>query len=188
MSRVGVVTGVAATLMFGTALVTFMTSTLRPAPFARFMTRLWTGAPGRWLLRLAAWRLPTGPDARDVITSVTPQDRSARAVFDALDAAQRRAIGGVRDGIAQLERDDKVLEGRIDSLEGTLREARAGVTPGADAAAALESVTSEVSQALATARAQRTAIATSLERVRLQLLRYKGGLGTAEEVRAALAM
>ena len=188
MTRVGVVTGVAATLMFGTALVTFMTSTLRQAPLARVMTRLWAGAPGRWLLRLAAWRLPTGPDARGVVITATPQDRSARGVFDALEAAQRRTLGGVRDSIGRLEREDKALEGRIDRLEQTLRDARTGVTPGADAAAALEAMTDEVNDALAAARAQRTAIATALERARLQLLRYKGGLGTAEEVRAALAM
>ena len=45
--------GVAATVMFGTALVTFMTSSLRGPPFGRLVTRLWSGAAGRVLFRIA---------------------------------------------------------------------------------------------------------------------------------------
>ena len=185
MSVVGMVTGIAATLMFGTALVTFMTSTTRGPPLGRLVTALWNGVAGRILFRLAGWKLPAtaaSPVAR------LESRRGPAAVLAALAPRLKRALGGVSAGIATLEAEALQLDARISRLEVALQEARAGVTPGAETTgeASRSSFAAEAEAALVAARSRRLAIASGLELLRLQLLRFSGGLGVADDVKRAL--
>jgi hypothetical protein len=62
------------------------------------------------------------------------------------------------------------------------------VTPGAEETgeASRSAFATEAEAALSTARSRRQATVGSLEILRLQLLRFKGGLGVAEDVQRAL--
>ncbi len=185
VSRVGIVTGIGATLMFGTALVTFMTSSLRGPPLGRLVTRLWSGMAGRALFVVAGWRLP----ARMATQAATAdRARGAAAVFAGLEPGVRRRLREVGAGIARLEAESAELGARVTQLELTLQEARSGVTPGTETTgeASRSAFATEAEAALAGARARQQAIASGLESLRMQLLRYKSGLGTAEEVQRSL--
>lgn len=186
MSRPGMLMSIAATVMFGTALVTLMTSSLRGPPVGRLVTRLWSGVAGRLLFRIASWKLPT----TTLPAAVTgPQrGRGPRAVLLSMTPAMRKELGDVAVGITKLESESAGLDARVAQLEQALQEARAGVTPGAEAAGEVPraAFAAEADAALTAAKARRQAIATSLEAVRMQLLRISGGLGSADDVRRAL--
>lgn len=185
MSRVGVVMGIAATLMFGTALVTLMTSSLRGPPLGRLVTRLGSGPAGRLLFRIAGWRLPASASRA---VAAPERERGPAAVLAALPSERKRGLGDVSAGIDRLEAESARLDVRMTQLELTLQEARSGVTPGTESTgeATRSAFAAEADAALRTARSRSVAIASGLEAVRMQLLRLKAGLGTAEDVQRAL--
>ena len=102
--------------------------------------------------------------------------------------AMRRELADVAAGITKLETESAGLDTRVAQLEQALQESRAGVTPGAEASGEVPraAFAAEADAALAAARARRQAIAAGLETLRMQLLRFKGGLGGADDVRRAL--
>jgi hypothetical protein len=185
MSVVGMVTGIAATLMFGTALVTFMTSSTRGPLLGRLVTDFWSGAAGRFLFLVAGWRLPVAAAA-----PVTRPEgvRGPAAALAALEPALKRRLNGVASGLSTLDAEATQLDARISRLEVSLQEARAGVTPGSETTGEelRSAFATEAELALAAARLRRQRIASGLETVRLQVLRYKGGLAGADEVQRAL--
>ena len=160
MSRVGIVMGMAATVMFGTALVTFMTSSLRGPPFARLMTSIVSGAAGRILFHLAGWRLPVATAA--VAASLGPErGRGPEAVLDTLEPAVRRGLRDVAAGIAKLTEESDALDTRVAQLELALQESRTGVTPGTETAGEelRSTFVAEAEAALAATRQRRQSIA-----------------------------
>jgi len=140
---------------------------------------------GTVLFRIAGWRLPASASRA---VAAPERERGPAAVLAALPSERKRGLGDVSAGIDRLQAESARLDVRMTQLELTLQEARSGVTPGTESTgeATRSAFAAEADAALRTARSRSVAIASGLEAVRMQLLRLKAGLGTAEDVQRAL--
>ena len=129
----------------------------------RVRERLWRGAGGAWMTRLAGWRLRRTVDAaavRDRPTEVA-LGIAAEELFKALPAATRRELGDV--------------PGVLRELEGEASRVRAELSHAS--AEEHESV-----------RARHQALVAAIESLRLDLLRLTAGIGTVQGVTTAMQM
>jgi eukaryotic-like serine/threonine-protein kinase len=182
VGQVGVAIGIVATMVFGVALVTLASSTQRGPPFGRLMTRLWTGSAGRVLFRLAAWRLPVST-SEERTSDRGATRRGPRTVLDSIEPARRRKLGNVASALTRLEAEAAATEEQVTRLEVALQEARRSVTPGTeDDDGARAAFIGEADAALAAAIGRRQEIARRLESIRIELLRFKSGLGNGERL------
>ena len=141
------------------------------------LRRLWTGAMGKRLYDLAARRIRTRPAVRAVSAELGPM-----TVFDGLTKDMRRELGNVNRVIAALVSAHNELVLREARLKSSQEEASRG-TAGVETDT-LERVITELNQAISAAAERRELIAAALERLRLELIRLKSGVGTAAQVRA----
>jgi serine/threonine-protein kinase len=179
--------GIVATMVFGVALVTLASSTLRGPPFGRLMTRLWTGAPGRVLFRIAGWRLPV-PTPEERTAERGTVRRGPRTVLDSIEPARRRRLGDVGPALTRLEDEASAIDEQAARLDLALQEARRSVTPGAeDSDGARASFIADAEAALASAAERRKQVAGQLESIRIELLRVKSGLGDGSRLAQLLA-
>ena len=141
------------------------------------LRRLWIGAVGKRWFSLAARRIRSRPAARAVSAELGPM-----TIFDGLTKDTRRELGDVNRVIAALisAQNELVLrEARLKSSQEEASRGTAGV-----ATDSLERVITELNQAQSAAGERRESIGAQLERLRLELIRLKSGVGTAAEVRA----
>ena len=138
---------------------------------------LWVGSLGRRLYNSVASRIRTLPAARSVSTELGPM-----TVFEGLSKEMRRDLGDVNRVIASLVAAQTELVRREATLGSSQEEASRG-TAGL-ATDTLERVVTELSQARAAAAERREAVAAELERLRLELIRLRSGVGTVAEVKA----
>jgi ABC-type transporter Mla subunit MlaD len=103
-------------------------------------------------------------------------------IFDGLTKDTRRDLGDVNRVIASLISAQNELLLREARLKSSQEEANRG-TSGVETVS-LERVITELNQARSAAAERRESIAAALERLRLELIRLKSGVGTAAEVRA----
>ena len=103
-------------------------------------------------------------------------------IFDGLTKDTRRELGDVNRVIAALVSAQNELVLRDARLKSSQEEASRG-TAGV-ATDSLERVITELNQAQSAAAERRESIGAQLERLRLELIRLKSGVGTAAEVRA----
>ena len=103
-------------------------------------------------------------------------------VFDGLSKDMRRDLGDVNRVIAALVSAHNVLVLREARLKSSQEEASRG-TAGVETDT-LERVIIELGQARTAAAERRELIAAALERLRLELIRLRSGVGTAAQVRA----
>jgi len=141
------------------------------------LRRLWTGGFGRMIYNSIASRIRTRPAPRSVSIEAGPM-----TVFDGLSKEMRRNLGDVNRVIASLVAAQTELAEREARLESSQEEASRG-TAGL-ATDTLERVVTELTQARSVVAERRDAIASELERLRLELIRLRSGVGTAAEVKA----
>lgn len=141
------------------------------------LRRLWTGSFGKRVYNSIASRIRTRPAQRSVSIEAGPM-----TVFDGLSKEMRRNLGDVNRVIASLVAAQTELAGREATLESSQEEASRGAT--GLATDTLERVVSELTQARTAASQRRDAITTELEKLRLELIRLRSGVGTAAQVKA----
>ncbi len=141
-----------------------------------WLRSLWTGGFGRRLYNFIASRIRTRPAARAVSVELGPM-----TVFEGLSKGLRRDLGDVNRVIASLIGAQNELALRESKLESSQEEASRG-TAGV-ATDTLERVVTELNQARLAVAKRREDIAAELERLRLELIRLRSGVGTPAEVR-----
>ena len=145
----------------------------------RAIRRLWTSRAGAWLFALAARGLVT---ARFSSAATVSLSQGALGALNALPKSLRRELPDAATAIRRLEAEALGLARRQAGLETALSEAGAP-TGGSDGAAAeRRALRDEITAAQHDVIARRDAITARLERVRLQLLRVRNGLGSVEDV------
>ncbi len=141
------------------------------------LRRLWTGSFGKMIYNSIASRIRMRPPPRSVSIEAGPM-----TVFDGLSREMRRNLGDVNRVIASLVAAKAELVEREARLESSQEEASRGTT--GLATDTLERVVTELTQARTAASQRRAEITTELEKLRLELIRLRSGVGTAAEVRA----
>ncbi len=185
LNRPGLITLIASTIMIGLALTTILTVPTRPTFIRRVVMRFWAGPGGRGIFNLfTRWRL------QDPVTIPSGPARASRrgviTVFDSLPPEQQKALSDVPGQVKKLEQESDSLGERIHQLQSTLSEtgpAPPTDTPATPVELARRRLRDDVESALTEARNRRTTIATSLEELRLELLRLKAGMGSSDDVR-----
>lgn len=141
------------------------------------LRKLWVGSIGRAIYGRIASRIRTLPDARTMSTEIGPS-----TVFESLSKDQRRELTDVNRTIASLVSAQNDLLDRESRLATSQEEASRG-TSGV-ATDTLERVVTELSVAKKAASTRREEITAELERLRLELIRLRSGIGTVAEVKA----
>ncbi len=150
----------------------------KPGLFSRFIARF----KGRVLFWAARWRArpALASAAADRPTEALLAD-AARDVLRALPDPERRQLMDVDKMLGQLERDAGALRRRLDGLDDAA--ARVGDAQAPRRAA----VVRELEQARAETAARLASTVSALENVRLELLRLRAGLATADSLTENLA-
>ena len=141
------------------------------------LRKLWVGSFGRWMFNAVASRIRSRPAARTVSTEIGPL-----TVFEGLSKDMRRDLGDVSRVIASLISAQNELLAREARLVTSQEEASRG-TSGV-ATDSLERVVTELTEAKKAASSRRDEITAALERLRLELIRLRSGVGTVAEVKA----
>lgn len=141
------------------------------------LRKLWIGSFGRWVYNSVASRIRSRPAARIMSTEQGPL-----TVLEGLSKDMRRDLGDVTRVIASLVSAQNDLLDRESRLTSSQEEASRG-TSGV-ATDTLERVVTELSEARNAASRRREEITAELERLRLELIRLRSGVGTAAEVKA----
>jgi hypothetical protein len=183
----GVVVLVLGAAMVSLGLTFLMTTPTRPWLPRRALVSFWSGRCGRGVFELFTRGVPR------VATRLSPNSggarRSAMTVFGTLTPGQQRELRDLPDQLRALETEADAIDDRVRQLRRTLAEGRERA---ADSSAdeSLEGtrqrLRDDVEAALASAKARRTAIANTMEQVRLELLRIQAGVGDTGAVRAAV--
>lgn len=188
LNRPGFITLVASTIMIGLALTTVLTVPTRPTFIRRVVMRFWAGSGGR-----AIFTLFTRRKLRDPVAIPSGPARASRrgvlTVYESLLPEQQKAIGDMPGQVRRMEEEAETLADRIRQLQSTLTEtgpASPGDTPATPVEAARRRLRDDVESALTDARTRRNTIATSIEELRLELLRLKAGMGSTDAVRELL--
>jgi serine/threonine-protein kinase len=136
---------------------------------------------GFWLARFTVRAPKAAPIVEQAPTEVL-LGRAAGELFDALPKADRARLAAVPAVIHGLERASQVLRARRDQLERAIADAGvAGDSPRrAELVADLTIAREDAGERLKTA-------VTALENLRLDLLRARADVGTADQLTAALA-
>ena len=159
-------------------LVYFMAASGAAARLDRRLRSLWTGAFGRKVFELIARRaVRTRPSARLVSMELGPL-----TIVEALPKETRRELSDITRVIASLVSAQSELIQRETRLTESQTEATRGTT--GVATATLDRVVTELSEAKLASSKKREEIAAALERLRLELIRLRSGVGTVAEVRA----
>ena len=139
----------------------------------------WEGAMGRWLAKLASFRLGARSAAADRPTEMAIAF-SARALYDELPKSLRQSLGDVPAIVEQLERQARAMREQIAGLDESIasaKAARASVRVGELQESVVADLTAERSRA-----GERLAeLLAALEATRLDLLRLRAGQVTADQ-------
>lgn len=143
------------------------------------LRKLWVGSIGRAIYNSVAKRIRTLPASRTVSTEIGPL-----TVFEGLSKDMRRDLNDVSRVIASLVSAQNDLLARESRLATSQEEASRG-TSGV-ATDTLERVVTELTEAKKAASSRRDEMTAELERLRLELIRLRSGVGTVAEVKAEL--
>jgi serine/threonine-protein kinase len=189
ISRPGLITIIASVVIMALAFVAIMTSPLRRSPLDLLDSKVFGGPIGRWLFRLAAWRMPAADVSTGAISGAVHTARGPLTAFEELAPAVRRQLGSVKGRIEKLEAEVEELGRRESELARALREAEMvtvaglGDSPDPRRTAILD----ELAQTRKQTAERRQALVQGLEHIRLQLLRLRTGLGTTADVEGEVA-
>lgn len=144
----------------------------------RKLLRVWTGSIGRKLFNAVARRAAKAhPVARMVSIELGPA-----TLIEALPKDVRRELDDVTRVIASLVASQSELVDREARLAGSQAEASRGST--GSATETLDRVIMELSEAKVATVRKREEITAAIERLRLELIRLRSGIGTTAEVHA----
>jgi eukaryotic-like serine/threonine-protein kinase len=173
----GIITAaIGAMILMGTLVYTIAAS--GPARFDRKLRRLWTGSIGRALFeRVARDAVKPGAVASVVSSELGPltlMEGLPRETRRELSAVARIASALVAEQRNLVERESRLVASQADASRGS-----AGV-----ATDTLDRVVTELGEAKSAAMEKRAEITSALERIRLELIRLRSGLGTTAEVKS----
>ena len=170
---------------------------------ADFRVKFWSSRFARWFERLAriGLRRTSAPAELTYRPTELALGLAAGNLFDALSKEQRRELKGLPAIIERLERDATLMRRTVDDLGGAvaslgadsvaagsaaLRDPAAGDTP-TELAESREKLREDLTRRRDQAAQRLAAAVTSLETIRLSLLRLKAGAGTVSELTGDLA-
>lgn len=188
-TTIGLLTIVAATVMISLALVSFLTDPVREPLLERFTLWLFRSRLGQFLFRLAGRGIVVpGASATTGSANAVEIMTIASSLFSLLPTPLRRQLAAARRRVVALEEEAAELTRQERVLEGAVLEAATTLTGTTDPLAEERArVLAEMETARVAAVNRRTEIHRRLEAVRLQLIRLRSGLGSAEEVEAELS-
>ena len=166
---------IGAMILMGTMVYTIAAS--GPARFDRKLRRLWTGSIGRRLFDYVA-RNAVKPGA---VASIVSSELGPLTLLEALPKETRRELSAVSRIASALVAEQRKLverESRLAASQADASRGSAGV-----ATDTLDRVVTELGEAKAAASEKRAEITAALERIRLELIRLRSGLGSVAEVR-----
>ena len=160
------------------SMVYFFASGGSAARLDRRLLRLWTGRIGRWLFGIVGKRALRPHSAIKALSA----ELGPLTIVENLPKEVRRELTDVGKVVsALLQRQDELVgrEARLAASEAEAKEGAAGV-----ATDTLDRVVTELADAKAEAVQKRESVSAALERLRLELIRLRSGLGTTADVRA----
>ena len=167
---------IGAMILMGTMVYTI--ASFGPARFDRKLRRLWTGSIGRMLFERVA-RDAVRPGA---VASVVSSELGPLTLMEELSKETRRELSAVGRIASALVAEQRKLVERESRLVASQADASRGST--GVATDTLERVVTELGEAKTAAVEKRAEITAALERIRLELIRLRSGLGSTNEVQA----
>ena len=143
-------------------------------------SRFWQGAPGRFLARLASFRLGQRAVPANRATELAIA-MSAEAVYASFPRELRQSLGDVPEALRLLETQARNARARIAELDAALLDAR----PQPSRVASVdrhEALARDLGAARQAAESRLSDVVTALENLRLDLLRLRAGAGSAEGI------
>jgi serine/threonine-protein kinase len=145
----------------------------RPGLAGKGWVRFWESRVGKWLFKLAGLRLEAPPAPT---TGYRPTEMAigmaAERLFEELPKAVRKALNDLPAVVARLEQDAQAMRQRVEELNELLADL--GIRETAAAA--------DLTRARDAAHARLQDAVTSLESIRLGLLRLHAGAGAVEGI------
>ena len=144
--------------------------------------RFWESRVGKWLFKLAGFRLKELPAPT---TGYRPTEMAigmaAERLFDELPKAVRKELKDLPAVVQRLEQHAQAMRQRIEELNGLSGEDATGVA-GGDRAVGRNGLPDDVARARDAAQARLKDAVTALETIRLGLLRMHAGTGAVEGI------
>jgi serine/threonine-protein kinase len=185
----GLVSILVAVIMISQAIISFLTDPMRPKRFEQLSGWIWRGPTGRGLFRLAGRGIVNhaGSGERPDTLKSLAEASGPSAMIDSLPTGTRKRLSRVRRAVDDLERELGTLVRQERALSAALADTTAA-TGGDPLLLADERarVITELEDARQALLAQRSELLQRLERIRLQVLRVKGGVGRVEDVERAV--
>jgi serine/threonine-protein kinase len=176
IGRLGFVIAAIGAVMLVTSVVYTAAATGTAARLDRRLRMLWTGRFGKTLYEMLARRVKARPAVRVVST-----ESGAMTIIEQLPKDARRHLADVARVIASLLAAQQQLidrEARLSASQADASRGSAGI-----ATDTLDRVVTELGEAKTAAAEKRAEIADALERIRLELIRLRSGLGSSAEVK-----
>jgi serine/threonine-protein kinase len=189
----GFMISVSAAISLGLGVTLLASDPVQANPFDRLVRALWRGPFGRLVFRLAGYRVP---GARELAVGSTGAAGPARVTaagpataLAALPKALKQGLGDAGQRMANLAAELPVLRLRETELLAAIAEAGEGTgTATGVVAARREELRQELAANLEATRERQTQISDALELARLELVRLRTGLGSADAVRRSLEL
>ena len=147
--------------------------------------RFWDSRVGRWLMRVASWKLRGRQIPEDRPTEVAIA-MSVESLFDALPKATRERLGDVPAVVRALQAHAEEARAHIVVLDSATDQAEP-CSPRAETNARADALAAEVGAARQQAERRLAELVTALDTIRLDLLRLQAGIGTPTSITVDLA-
>jgi hypothetical protein len=143
-------------------------------------TRFWQGKPGQLIGKIASFKLGQRAVPADRPTELAIA-MSAESVYASFPKELRQSLGDVPEALRGLEAHARLARARIAELDAAIADARH--KPGRGASSERQqTLVKDLEAARAQAEARLSEVVTSLENLRLDLLRLRAGAGTPEGI------
>lgn len=191
VTKPGLVIALSAAIAFGLGVTMLASDPLKPNPFLKLQAFFWRGPLGRLVFRIAGYRMMGSGDlglgSTGAAGSTRPTTAGHATALAALPKALRQGLGDAAPRMAKLAEELPALRQRENELVAAIAETGdgAGSSEGA-VAARREELRQELATHLETTRQRQAQISDALELARLELVRLRTGLGSADAVRRAL--
>jgi eukaryotic-like serine/threonine-protein kinase len=145
-------------------------------------SRFWSGTTAKRLVRIASIRLGDRAVPADRPTELAIA-MSAEALFGTLPKALRESLGDVPSVLHELEAHARVARARIEEMDAAIAEAQRGKGSGRVASATLQdTLVADLTLARERAEVRLGELVTSLETLRLDLLRLRADGGSLDGI------
>ena len=160
------------------ATLVYTIASVGPARFDRKLRGLWTGSLGKRLFEIVARQVPPPAQTAGLVSA----ELGPLTLIEALPKDVRREMSGVMRIVGSLAAEQHKLVARETKLSASQFEATHGSA--GLATETLDRVVKEISDAKVAASERRADISAALERIRLELIRYRSGVGSAADVKS----